>query len=97
MPDQQQPGPEKKKPKGWNIRPFDKDLRIACQTQASKEDMYDYEWVQNVLRDALDLPPATTVLDSTHESGKEEIRRDPEQADSNRTGKTRRRKARPKA
>ena len=44
---------EKKKVEGWNIRPFDRDLRIACQIQARKEDMYDYEWVQKKLREAL--------------------------------------------
>jgi len=44
---------EKKKVEGWNIRPFDRDLRIACQIQARKEDMYDYEWVQKILREAL--------------------------------------------
>jgi hypothetical protein len=44
---------DKKKVEGWNIRPFDRDLRIACQIQARKEDMYDYEWVQKILREAL--------------------------------------------
>jgi hypothetical protein len=44
---------DKKKAEGWNIRPFDRDLRIACQIQARKEDMYDYEWVQKILREAL--------------------------------------------
>jgi hypothetical protein len=54
MPDD--PGTDdKKKAEGWNIRPFDRDLRIACQIQARKEDMYDYEWVQKILRDALGL------------------------------------------
>jgi hypothetical protein len=47
---------EKKKVDGWNLRPFDRDLRIACQIQARKEDMYDYEWVQKILREALGLP-----------------------------------------
>jgi hypothetical protein len=41
---------------GWNLRPFDRDLRIACQIQARKEDMYDYEWVQKILREVLGLP-----------------------------------------
>jgi hypothetical protein len=47
---------DKKKVDGWNIRPFDRDLRIACQIQARKEDMYDYEWVQKILREALEMP-----------------------------------------
>jgi hypothetical protein len=56
MPDD--PGTDnKKKVEGWNIRPFDRDLRIACQIQARKEDMYDYEWVQKILRSAGDRPP----------------------------------------
>lgn len=46
----------KKKVEGWNIRPFDRDLRIACQIQARKEDMFDYEWVQKILREALEMP-----------------------------------------
>jgi hypothetical protein len=46
---------DKRKVDGWNIRPFDRDLRIACQIQARKEDMYDYEWVQKILRNALGL------------------------------------------
>ena len=46
----------KKRVEGWNIRPFDRDLRIACQIQARKEDMYDYEWVQKILREALEMP-----------------------------------------
>jgi hypothetical protein len=55
MPDN--PGTDhKKKVEGWNIRPFDRDLRIACQIQARKEDMYDYEWVQKILREALEMP-----------------------------------------
>jgi hypothetical protein len=45
----------KKRVEGWNIRPFDRDLRIACQIQARKEDMYDYEWVQKILREALEM------------------------------------------
>jgi ribosomal protein L5 len=45
----------KKKVEGWNIRPFDRNLRIACQIQARKEDMYDYEWVQKILREALEI------------------------------------------
>ena len=47
---------EKKKVDGWNLRPFDRELRIACQIQARKEDMYDYEWVQKILREALGRP-----------------------------------------
>jgi hypothetical protein len=76
MADQPQSGAEKKKkPEGWNIRPFAKDLRIACQTQATKEDMYDYEWVQKVLRNALGLPSESPMVDSAHESGQGPVRR----------------------
>ncbi len=73
MPDEPKPETDKKKPEGWNIRPFDKDLRIACQTQAIKEDMYDYAWVQKELRKALGLPVNSDVLDSTHERGQRTI------------------------
>ncbi len=77
MPDQPQSGDAKKKSEGWNIRPFDKDLRIACQIQATKEDMYDYEWIEKTLRNALGLPPKPQVLNSTHEGVKTKVRSDP--------------------
>jgi hypothetical protein len=85
------------KKEGWNIRPFDSDLRIACQTQAIKEDMYDYAWVQKTLRDALGLPPETHVIDSAHESGKGEVRRGSQQVDTSRTAEAIRNKTRQKA
>lgn len=86
----------KVKKEGWNIRPFDKDLRIACQTQATKEDMYDYEWVQKALREALGLPPQTPVIDSAHESGKGEIRHSSQQVDTSSTTEAIRSKTRQK-
>jgi hypothetical protein len=78
MPDQTQSA-AKRKPEGWNIRPFDKDLRIACQTQATKEDMYDYEWVQKTLRSALGIPPGSRLSDSTHKSVEMEVGSDPQE------------------
>jgi len=87
----------KVKKEGWKIRPFDKDLRIACQTQASKEDMYDYEWVQKALREALGLPPETHVIDSAHEGGKGQIRRSSQQVDTSSTAEAVRNKTRQKA
>ncbi len=72
MPDQTQSA-TKRKPEGWNIRPFDKDLRIACQTQATKEDMYDYEWVQKTLLSALGIPPEPRLLNSTPKSAEMEV------------------------
>ena len=58
---------DKKKVEGWNIRPFDRDLRIACQIQARKEDMYDYEWVQKILREALGMPSQQLAGNKTHD------------------------------
>jgi hypothetical protein len=58
---------DKKKVEGWNIRPFDRDLRIACQIQARKEDMYDYEWVQKILREALGMPRRQLAGNKTHD------------------------------
>ncbi len=57
----------KKKVEGWNIRPFDRDLRIACQIQARKEDMYDYEWVQKILREALEMPRQHLAGNKAHD------------------------------
>jgi len=66
MPDD--PGTDnKKKVEGWNIRPFDRDLRIACQIQARKEDMYDYEWVQKILREALETPRQHLAGNQAHD------------------------------
>jgi hypothetical protein len=66
MPDD--PGTDnKKRVEGWNIRPFDRDLRIACQIQARKEDMYDYEWVQKILREALETPRQHLAGNQAHD------------------------------
>ncbi len=91
------PNPQaKKKPEGWNIRPFPRDLRIACQSSAASEDIYDYEWVAKQLRNALSRPPEPPVLDSAHESGQGTIRRSSEAAPKEAATKNLRNKGREK-
>jgi hypothetical protein len=82
-----------KKREGWNIRPFPEELKIACQQKALAERKYDYEWVADKLRQALGISSEGSVLDSPHESGKEEVRRDSGQANKGRAAKALRSKA----
>jgi len=88
----------------WNLRGFPEELRATCQKIALDERSNkgkrprDADVVARLLRKALGLPepPETVVLNSHHESGKEEVRLSTQPDDKRRAAKAIRNKARQK-
>ena len=76
----------------WMLEGFPDAIKQKCKEKAMSQRKTLKAFVIDALREAA-RPP---VLDSAHESGKEEIRHGSEQTDRNATGKTIRRKAGPK-
>ena len=83
------PKPESKH---WLVEDFPVDLRWRCKRAASHAHTPLKKFVQKVMREAVEQIEAE-MLGSAHESRKEEIRQNSEQADSSATGKTIRGKA----
>jgi hypothetical protein len=83
----------------WNLRPFPKDIKQECNARAGKEGKKDWEWLADYLRKVLPLIQTSNfdVLDSEHESRKEEIRRGSQQTDTNGTPEAIRNQTRQKA
>lgn len=80
----------------WTLDKFPEQLHDEIKIRAAQEKMFIKDFVIKVMRAALAVPFVPTVIHSAHESGKEEVRRDPKQTDSSGTGKTIRGKIRKK-